>query len=251
MKFIAIIPARYASTRFPGKPLAMLGDKPVVQWVYERAAQVFDTVLVATDDTRILDAVHAFGGAAVMTSPDHRSGTDRVREAYRLSGSDADVIVNIQGDEPFVDPEQLRALAGCFDDPATDIATLVRPFRGNYEELADPNKVKAVLTDGGFAMYFSRSVIPYVRGSEQAEWPALAPYYVHIGLYGYRSDVLERVASMPPSALERAESLEQLRWLQAGLRIRAAESDITTVGIDTPADLEEARRLISNSHERS
>lgn len=246
MKIMAIIPARYASTRFPGKPLAMLGGKPVVQWVCERAAQVFDTVAVATDDSRIADAVEAFGGRAILTSPDHRSGTDRVREAYELSGEQADVIVNIQGDEPFVDPGQLRALAACFDDPATDIATIVRPFEGTYAELADPNKVKAVCDDRGFALYFSRSVIPYTRGVEPAAWPDTTPYFIHIGLYGYRSDVLARIASMPQSALEKAESLEQLRWLQAGLRIRTATSNVVTVGIDTPADLEEARKLIGD-----
>lgn len=246
MKIMAIIPARYASTRFPGKPLAMLGGKPVVQWVYERAAQVFDAVAVATDDTRISDAVETFGGRAILTSPDHRSGTDRVREAYELSGEQADVIVNIQGDEPFVDPGQLRALAACFDDPATDIATIVRPFKGTYAELADPNKVKAVRDDRGFALYFSRSVIPYTRGEAPEAWPGATPYFIHIGLYGYRSDVLARIASMPQSTLEKAESLEQLRWLQAGLRIRTATSDVVTVGIDTPADLEEARKLIGD-----
>lgn len=247
MKFMAIIPARYASTRFPGKPLALLGGKPVIQWVCERASQVFDTVIVATDDERIMHAVQNFGGTAILTSPDHRSGTDRVREAYRLSGQNADVIVNIQGDEPFVDPSQLRALAACFDNPATDIATLARPFSGTYAELSDPNKVKVVMSDGGFALYFSRSVIPYVRGAVADSWPADFGYFIHVGLYGYRADVLERVADMQPSTLECAESLEQLRWLQAGLRIRVAQSDICTVGIDTPADLEEARRIIEES----
>mgnify|MGYP001047588556 FL=1 len=241
---MAIIPARYASTRFPGKPLAMLGGKPVVQWVYEKASSVFDIVAVATDDKRISDTVSAFGGRAIITSPHHRSGTDRVREAHMLSGENADVIVNIQGDEPFVDPSQLMALKSCFDYPETDIATLVRPFKGSYEELSDPNKVKVVCDDQGFALYFSRSVIPYVRGTEKNEWPSQAAYHLHIGLYGYRAEILERVAGMPPSPLEIAESLEQLRWLQAGLRIRTAQTNISTIGIDTPADLEAARRQI-------
>lgn len=250
MKYMALIPARYASTRFPGKPLAMLGDKPVIQWVYERAAEVFDTVAVATDDVRIAQAVGGFGGRAIMTSPSHRSGTDRVREAYLLSGEQADVIVNIQGDEPFVAPSQLRSLAECFEHPDTDIATLVRPFEGSYDELADPNKVKVVRATDGTALYFSRSVIPYCRGVEAELWPAGHQYYIHIGLYGYRTEALEAVAAMPPSPLETAESLEQLRWLQNGLRIRTATTDVQTVGIDTPADLEEARRiLLSQTHE--
>lgn len=247
MKIMAIIPARYASTRFPGKPLAMLGSKPVIQWVCERASQVFDSVVVATDDERIARAVEAFGGRAVMTSPDHRSGTDRIREAYTLCGDKADVVVNIQGDEPFVDASQLRALAACFDSEGTDIATIVRPFSGSYAELADPNKVKVVLDDRGYALYFSRSVVPYCRGTKPEEWPANTSYHIHVGLYAYRTDVLMRVTDMPSSALEMAESLEQLRWLQAGLKIRTALSPVVTVGIDTPADLEEARRLIAES----
>lgn len=245
MKILAIIPARYASTRFPGKPLAMLGDKPVVQWVYERARKVFDTVAVATDDERIAAAVEAFGGTAVMTSPDHPSGTDRVREAFNKLAVDADVVVNIQGDEPFISTEQLKALAACFDDTDTDIATIVRPFHGSYSELADPNKVKAVRDDSGRALYFSRSVIPCVRGREQELWPELTQYYIHVGLYAYRASVLAQIASLPQSPLEKAESLEQLRWLQAGLRIRTAVSDAVSVGIDTPADLAEAQRIIS------
>lgn len=247
MRIMAIIPARYASTRFPGKPLAMLGGKPVIQWVCERAAEVFDDVVVATDDQRIADAVESFGGRAVMTSPAHRSGTDRVREAYERCGTEADVVVNIQGDEPFVQPSQLRALAACFSDEGTDIATVVRPFAGSYEELADPNKVKVVTDDRGYAMYFSRSIIPYCRGVEPENWPSSVQYYIHIGLYAYRTAVLRRITDLPPSVLEKAESLEQLRWLQAGLKIKTAESDVVTVGIDTPADLEEARRLLEKS----
>ncbi|MDE6497321.1 MAG: 3-deoxy-manno-octulosonate cytidylyltransferase [Muribaculaceae bacterium] len=248
MKITAIIPARYASSRFPGKPLAMLGGKPVVQWVYERATKVFDSVAVATDDRRIADAVESFGGVAVMTSPSHPSGTDRVREAFNLLGAAGDVVVNIQGDEPFISTEQLRALADCFADPRTDIATIVRPFRGTYAELADPNKVKAVRDEAGYALYFSRSVIPCVRGHEQESWPSLAQYYIHVGLYAYRAEALARIADLPQSALEKAESLEQLRWLQAGMRIRTAVSEVVTVGIDTPADLAEAQSMI-DSHE--
>ena len=244
MKITAIIPARYASTRFPGKPLALLGGRPVVQWVYERAAQVFDQVAVATDDERIASAVEAFGGVAVMTSPEHPSGTDRVREAFAILGAPGDVVVNIQGDEPFISTEQLRALAACFDHPDTDIATIVRPFSGTYAELADPNKVKAVRDDMGLALYFSRSVIPAVRGRDKELWPALNQYYIHVGLYAYRAAALNAITSLPQSSLEKAESLEQLRWLQAGMRIRTAVCDAVTVGIDTPADLEEAQKML-------
>ncbi len=247
MKIMAIIPARYASTRFPGKPLALLGGKPVVQWGYERASQVFEYVAVATDDERIQNCVNSFGGRAIMTSPHHCSGTDRACEAMLISGYNPDIVVNIQGDEPFVDQAQLKALATCFEDEDTDIATIVRPFTGSYEELKDPNKVKVVRDDKGFAMYFSRSVIPCTRGAEPSAWPSISAYYTHIGLYGYRADVLKRVSKLPQSPLEKAESLEQLRWLQAGMRIRTAVSDSVSIGIDTPADLEEAQRIIKNN----
>lgn len=169
MKIMAIIPARYASTRFPGKPLALLGGKPVVQWVYERASQVFEYVAVATDDERIQNCVKGFGGRVIMTSPHHCSGTDRACEAMLISGYNPNIVVNIQGDEPFVDQAQLKALATCFEDEDTDIATIVRPFTGSYEELEDPNKVKVVRDDKDFAMYFSRSVIPYTRGAEPSD----------------------------------------------------------------------------------
>lgn len=243
MKYMVIIPARYASSRFPGKPLAMLGDKPIIQWVYERASSVFDLVYVATDDTRIADAVEAFGGRFVLTSSDCQSGTDRVYQAFVKLGCPADVVINVQGDEPFIRPEQLRLLAGCFESADTDIATLVRSLSAG-EPLADPNKVKAVVAADGRALYFSRSVVPFCRSVETQQWPEAFPYRIHIGLYGYRADVLCRIAGMPPSALEKAESLEQLRWLEAGMCIRAAVTDVATVGIDTPADLEDARRML-------
>lgn len=244
---MAIIPARYASTRFPGKPLAMLGGKPVIRWVCERVAEVFDDVVVATDDQRIADAVESFGGRAVMTSPAHRSGTDRVREAYDRCGTEADVVVNIQGDEPFIAPEQISALVGCFDRPDTDIATLARPYDPamGIDGLADPNLVKLTMADDGRALYFSRSVIPYVRGCEPGEWLSKTRFLTHVGIYAYRADVLRRITGMPQSSLELAESLEQLRWLQNGLSIRVALTDLPTVGIDTPADLEAARRYLN------
>lgn len=240
--YIGIIPARYASTRFPGKPLADIGGMTMIERVYRQASKALESVVVATDDARIFDAVEGFGGKAVMTSTEHRSGTDRCHEAYRLSGSDASVIVNIQGDEPFVDPRQIEAVKGCFDSPDVEIATLVRrfdPARG-YEALANPNTPKVVLDDNRNALYFSRSVIPYVRGAERASWPETTVYYTHIGMYAYRASVLAELVSLPQSSLELAEPLEQLRWLQAGYKIRAGITDIATIGIDTPADLEAA-----------
>lgn len=248
LKFIGIIPARYASTRFPGKPLADLGGKPMIQRVYERVSLVLDEVVVATDDVRILNAVEGFGGRAVMTSERHRSGTDRCLEAYDKVGSKADVVINIQGDEPFIDPAQITSVMKCFDRPDTNIATLVRPFAmdRSYSELENPNTPKVVVSDDSNALMFSRSVIPYVRGKERGEWPATTPYYTHIGLYAYRAGVLREITALPPSQLELAESLEQLRWLQNGYSIRVAVSEAPTIGIDTPADLEAAREFLES-----
>lgn len=246
MKLIGIIPARYASSRFPGKPLADIGGMTMIERVYRQASKALPRVIVATDDKRIFDTVAAFGGEVVMTSPDHPSGTDRVYEAYRLSGSDADVIINIQGDEPFVEPKQILSLAGCFDNPDTDIATLIRPFdksRG-YEALEDPNLVKVVTGTDGRALYFSRSVLPYVRSCPREEWLDKAEFFTHVGMYGYRAATLARIIEMKRSPLEIVESLEQLRWLQSGLTIRTAVTSFDNIGIDTPADLEEARRRL-------
>lgn len=244
MKFQAVIPARYASTRFPGKALAVLGGKTMIQRVWERVSDVIADAVVATDDLRIADAVKSFGGRAVMTSENHRSGTDRCAEV--ASGSDADVIINIQGDEPFIDPEQIKAVMNCFSDPHTQIATLVRQFdpAAGFEALFDPNLVKVVVDDNGFAMYFSRSIIPYVRGVEWQNWLDTTRYYSHIGLYAYRRDVLLELARLPQSSLEKAESLEQLRWLQHGYRIKVAHSDSPTIGIDTPEDLKTAEKYL-------
>lgn len=248
MKFIAIIPARYASTRFPGKPLAVLGGKPVIQRVYEQVAGVLDDAVVATDDERIRDAVRAFGGRVEMTSPDHRSGTDRCREAYDRLGVEYDVVVNVQGDEPFIQPSQLEAVKRCFDDPETDIATLVKPFTeaDGLAALENPNSPKVVLDAQSRAIYFSRSVIPYLRGVERAEWLARHTFYKHIGLYAFRSDVLRAVTALPQSVLEKAESLEQLRWLEHGYKIGVGISEVETIGIDTPEDLEKAERFLDS-----
>ena len=248
LKFIGIIPARYASTRFPGKPLAMLGGMPVIERVYRQVTKVLDTVVVATDDERIAHVVAAFGGKAVMTSPAHRSGTDRCQEAYLNCGVDADVIINIQGDEPFVQASQLQALMACFDDTATDIATLVRPFSADvsYEVLANPNTPKVVIDVNRCAKYFSRSVIPYLRGVDPAQWPHRHQYYAHIGLYAYRASVLEHITQLPQSSLELAESLEQLRWLENGLTIKVGMTQLQTIGIDTPDDLVRAEAFLKS-----
>ena len=243
MKFIAIIPARYASTRFPGKPLAMLGGKLIIQRVYEQASKVLDEVYVATDDERIQKAVEGFGGKAVMTSTNHKSGTDRLEEAATKIGTDADVIINIQGDEPFIQKSQLETVKALFDDPQTQIATLGKPFE-SMEAVENPNSPKIVCDVNGYAMYFSRSVIPYVRGKEKEEWLKAFPYLKHIGLYAYRREVLYEVTQLPQSPLEVAESLEQLRWLQNGYRIKVGLTNVETVGIDTPEDLQRAEEYL-------
>ena len=246
MKFIGIIPARYASTRFPGKPLADMKGKYMIQRVYEQARKVLDHVCVATDDDRIFNAVQSFGGEVVMTSAQHRSGTDRCFEAYRTLGGHEDVVINIQGDEPFIKPEQIESLIACFDSPQTQIATLVRPFEASegYEALANPNSPKVVLNERHEALCFSRSIIPYLRGVEPAEWLSRHTYYKHIGMYGYRADVLGQITCLPQSSLELAESLEQLRWLQNGYTIKVGITTQETIGIDTPADLEKAIALL-------
>lgn len=242
MNFIGIIPARYASSRFPGKPLAMIGSMTMIERVYRQASKVLDEVIVATDDTRISEAVKSFGGRAIMTSPDHPSGTDRVYEAYTLSGSDAPVIINIQGDEPFIDPRQIELLKSCFEDAETDIATLVRIFdpEAGFAALENPNTPKVVTDSRGRALYFSRSVIPYIRGAQPAEWPFKTRYLTHVGIYAYRAEVLAQLVKLPRSPLEIAESLEQLRWLQNGYNIMTAVTDCPTIGIDTPDDLARA-----------
>ena len=206
MKFIGIIPARYASTRFPAKPLAMLGGKPVIQRVYEQVAGVLDDAYVATDDERIEAAVKAFGGKAVMTSVNHKSGTDRCYEAYCKVGQGYDVVVNIQGDEPFIRHSQLEAVKACFDDADTQIATLVKPFtpEDGYEALENPNSPKVVVNSQMQALYFSRSVIPFQRNRDCGEWLANHVYYKHIGLYAYRASVLKEITALPQSPLELA-----------------------------------------------
>ncbi len=249
MKFIGIIPARYASTRFPGKPLAVLGGQYVIERVYRQVASVLDNVYVATDDKRIYDAVEAFGGRAVMTSPNHKSGTDRIEEAMKKISGDYDVVVNVQGDEPFIHRSQIETICHCFDDVETQIATLGKPFCGDMAAISNPNSPKIVVSNNGYAMYFSRSVIPFVRGKEREEWPLAYPFMKHIGLYAYRRNVLAEITSLPQSSLEIAESLEQLRWLQNGYRIKVGLTNIETVGIDTPEDLKRAEQLFGGEAE--
>lgn len=246
MEFAAIIPARYASTRFPAKPLAVLGGKPVIIRVCEQAKKVFENVFVATDDVRIFDVVKDGGFTPIMTRSDHKSGTDRCYEAFIKCGVKVDVVVNIQGDEPFIQPSQLQTIKSLFDSNDTDIATLVKPFAPDtpFEKIANPNSPKVVVDDNWNALYFSRSVIPYLRGVPENEWPSRNTYYKHIGLYAFRSSVLEEVTGLPQAPLEKAESLEQLRWLSAGYRIKVGVTDVETIGIDTPDDLAAAELFL-------
>lgn len=250
MKFIGIIPARYASTRFPAKPLALLGGKPVIQRVYEQVAGILDDAWVATDDERIEQAVKAFGGKVVMTSTAHKSGTDRCYEAYTKVGQGFDVVVNIQGDEPFIQRSQLEAVKACFDDASTQIATLVKPFSADdaFEVLENVNSPKVVVNKNFQALYFSRSIIPYQRNADKQDWLKGHTYYKHIGLYAYRAEVLQEITALPQSSLELAESLEQLRWLENGYTIKVGLSDVETIGIDTPQDLERAELFLKEHY---
>ena len=245
MTFTAIIPARYASTRFPGKPLAVLGGKTVIQRVYEQVGSVLSEVYVATDDERIFSCVESFGGKAVMTRADHQSGTDRIQEAMEKTATQTDVIINVQGDEPFIQPSQIKTLMQLFDDPSTQIGTLGKRFE-SIEAVENPNSPKIVTDQRGFALYFSRSVIPFIRGKAHEDWLGEYPFLKHLGVYAYRREVLAEVTQLPQSSLEKAESLEQLRWLQNGYRIRVGLTDVETVGIDTPEDLQRAEEFLKN-----
>ncbi len=246
MKFIGIIPARYASTRFPGKPLADMKGKPMIQRVYEQVSLVLDNICVATDHPDIEAAVKAFGGNVVRSQKEHPSGTDRCREAYHLLGGKEDIIINIQGDEPFIKPEQIEAIISCFDDPSTEIATLVRPFEAHegWEALANPNSPKVILDNDSNAITFSRSVIPYLRGVEPQEWLSRHTFYKHIGMYAFKASTLDALTALPQSSLELAESLEQMRWIENGYRIKVAITTQETIGIDTPDDMARAIALL-------
>lgn len=238
---LGLIPARYASSRFPGKPLADIGGKPMIQRVYEQASKVLPDVYVATDDQRIEDAVKAFGGRVVMTATTHQSGTDRCAEALAkveaATGRKFHAVINIQGDEPFISPVQIELLAGAFLKPDTEIATLVK-VADNKQDLFNPNKPKVVVSAQGNALYFSRSVVPYLRGVDENEWHLKHKYYNHIGLYGYRSDILNQITKLQRGTLEACESLEQLRWLENGYQIAVMETELESLSIDTPEDLQ-------------
>lgn len=238
---VGIIPARYASTRFPGKPLVDIGGKSMIERVYVQASKALKWVYVATDDERIFKAVVQFGGKVVMTSPDHQSGTDRCTEALdqieKLENRTFDVVINVQGDEPFIEPELFTTLASCFHSSVTEIATLVKPLQ-NKADLFDSNKPKVIFNPNYEAIYFSRSPIPYLRQFPKEAWADNHSYYLHIGLYGYRSDILREITNLKPSTLELAESLEQLRWLENGYNISVRSVDHDSIGIDTPEDLE-------------
>lgn len=246
MKILGIIPARFASSRFPGKPLADIGGKSMIQRVYEQAqkAKSLNKVVVATDDTRILEHVLSFGGEAYMTAENHPSGTDRCFEALQKAGggSKFDYIINIQGDEPYIDPETIDQMAKLLDFK-TEIATAVKKIT-DYETLFDPNVVKAVLTMRKQCLYFSRQTVPYVRGFEPETWLDHADFYKHIGLYAYRNDVLEQISHLPPSPLENTEKLEQLRWLGYGYKIYATITNYESIGVDTPEDLEKLNKTL-------
>lgn len=247
LNFTCIIPARFASTRFPGKPLAMIGNKSMIQRVWEQAVKSVDEVYIATDDKRISDAVINFGGKVVMTSEMHKSGTDRCAEAAEkiigTTNKNIDVIINIQGDEPFMRPEQINSLAACFKDESVGIATLVRKIKYD-EDLFNPNHPKVILDNFSNAIYFSRAAIPFVRGTDPREWSGKHQYYKHIGMYAYRLDTLKKITVLPESSLEKAESLEQNRWLENGFRIRVALTEWENIGIDTPDDLVLAESLL-------
>lgn len=244
--FVGIIPSRYKSSRFPGKPLADIAGKPMIQHVYERAKETLDDVVVATDDERILKAVDLFGGIAIMTSVSHRSGTDRCAEALtlfeELRSKEYSVAINIQGDEPFIKKEQIELIKSCFEDEHTQIATLIKAIDNNHI-IFDRNRPKVVIDQHDFAMYFSRSPVPNIRDANDKDWHLKHKFFQHIGMYAYRRDVLREITDLLPAPLEKAESLEQLRWLENGYKIKTAVTDIESYGIDTPEDLENAVRL--------
>ena len=237
MKFLGIIPARFASTRFPGKPLIDIGGKSMIRRVYDQAgkSQLLNRVIVATDDQRIYDHVENFGGSVKMTSPAHQSGTDRIEEVASFY-PEFDIIINIQGDEPFIDPKQVDLLCGCFDKPGTKIATLIKVIE-SYSELENPNIPKVIINYLQEAIYFSRNPLPFFRNAEKDLWLKNHTYYKHIGIYGYRKETLFELTKLPESILEKAEALEQLRWLENGYTIQTAVTEIESLSIDTPEDL--------------
>jgi 3-deoxy-manno-octulosonate cytidylyltransferase (CMP-KDO synthetase) len=240
MNILGIIPARYASTRFPAKALVDIRGKSMIQRTYEQAIQAdcLSSVIIATDDERIFDHAQSFGAEVVMTSESHQSGTDRCYEAYRNQKQKYDYIINIQGDEPFIQPEQIQILAGMLDGE-TELATLMKEIE-DEETLFSPNTPKVIFNNFNEAIYFSRQTVPYLRGIEKAKWLDTHTYFKHIGIYAYRADVLKKITKLPPALLEKIESLEQLRWLANGYKIKVAATPYDSFGIDIPADLESA-----------
>lgn len=244
VRILGVIPARYSSTRFPGKPLADIAGKSMIQRVVEQAlkASSLTDVIVATDDQRILEHVTSFGAKAILTSDKHQSGTDRCAEVVEnIPGFD--VVINIQGDEPFIDPKQIDLLASCFNQNETVLATLVKKI-STAEDLHNPNIPKVILNNRSEAIYFSRTPIPYLRDKDPSSWQNEYIYYKHIGIYGYRTDTLKIVSNMPVSGLEKAEALEQLRWIENGYTIRVAVTYLETIAVDTPEDLERLLKFI-------
>ena len=248
-QFAAIIPARYASTRFPGKPLAKIGSKTMIQRVYEQAERAVEMVYVATDDERILNTVRDFGGNAVMTSTEHFSGTDRCAEAVGLiteeTGKPVDIVLNIQGDEPFIRPEQIDLLKSCFLEDDVQIATIIRRTEPG-EDIFNPGHVKVILDSSGNAIYFSRAAIPYYRDADPEKWSKEHIFFKHLGLYAYKTEILKEITRLARSPLEIAESLEQNRWIENGFKIRTAVTDHESLSIDTPGDLERALRQLGD-----
>jgi 3-deoxy-manno-octulosonate cytidylyltransferase (CMP-KDO synthetase) len=247
LKFIGIIPARYKSTRFPGKPLALLNNKPIIRWVYENAIPALDNVWVATDDDEIFKTVEKFGGKAVNTLSTHRSGTDRCAEAALILAEkfSFDAVINIQGDEPFINPKQIKQLTSCFDEN-TEIATLIKKIE-TTEELFNPNRPKVVTDKNKNALYFSRSPIPFVRGEKEFNWLLATNFWSHIGMYAYKKEILQEITKLQPGKLEGAEALEQLRWMENGYKIKTSVTEFQSIGIDTPDDLQAAENMINKN----
>lgn len=238
MNILGVIPSRYGSTRFLGKPLIDINGKTMIQRVYEQAKKStsLSKVIVATDDERIFNEVKHFGGEVIMTASSHESGTERCNEVLEKSQQNFDVVVNIQGDEPFINPKQIDQLCACFEDKNTDIATLVKEIKDN-EELFNPNRPKVDIDENNFAKMFSRDTIPVVESVAKEEWLVHQKYYKHIGIYGYRADVLQEICKLAPSPLEIKERLEQLRWLENSYKIKVAQTSFEAIAIDTPEDL--------------
>jgi 3-deoxy-manno-octulosonate cytidylyltransferase (CMP-KDO synthetase) len=241
---VGIIPARFASTRFAGKPLVQIAGKSMIERVYSQATKSaqLSKVIVATDDETIASTVKAFGGHVCLTSPHHPSGTDRCAEVLSSLNLQCDAVVNIQGDEPFIEPEQIDLVCACFDDPRTDLATLIKEIT-SPDILFNRNSPKVIIDRDQFAIYFSRHPIPYIRGKEETSWLTQHTFYQHIGIYGYRPNILKEITELKPSALEKAEALEQLRWIENGYKIKTAITTFETLAIDTPEDL---NRILAN-----